>query len=201
MTQHSLDELVMMRVLEQPKVPLWEDGPSFTNLMDRLCLGCVDAAHLDAWLPMTSPTSHPIIAFFFQGAALHLADKLLVHRKIATSALLFAAINHVFPPTDINSTTQLILGLDEPRLDGEDKAFGFHLLGATAVDEWLKGGLIGDPPTKQFLFMIDLVNEYAKESTKDPHGLSEVVKKAIAPRKDGGARVRHDSRPGINRGS
>ena len=179
MNNETLQEKVFERVLEQGKVELWRDGPTFSYLLDKFFEACATETHLDAWLPMASPTTGPVVAFFFQGATLRLADALVVHRKVATMASVFAAIKHVFPNKDLNETSKMILGLPVPALDGKDPNEGIHYLGALAIDEWLNAGLHTPPPTKQMQKFVELTNKFAVKEVLNPQGFADAFDKAI----------------------
>ena len=162
-------------MVDQLNIALWDQGPTFAHLLDTFVISCTTAAHFDVWLPMRSEKTHPIVAWFFQGAALRLADSLVVHPKVATVALMFASINYIFPHCDSAATSELILGLSTPKLDGEDQIYSFHFQGANAVDEWLQAGIDTTPPTHQILSLVEVINIHAVNDVRNPDGLADVV--------------------------
>lgn len=179
MDNEALQEKVFERVLKQGEVELWPGGPTFSNLLEKFFEACAEHAHLDAWLPMASPKSGPVVAFFFQGATLRLADELIVHRKVATMAFVFAAIKYVFRDKDFSETSKMILGLPIPDLNGKNPVEGIHYLGALAIDEWLNAGLHSPPPTKQIQKFVELTDKFAVKEVLNPHGIGDALAKAF----------------------
>ncbi len=178
MTEQSVPDRAASRVFEQSQVELWSNGPTFAGLLDRFTSACASAAQLKSRPSLSQANSSAVLAFFFQGATLELADRLVVHRKVATAALIFAAVNNIFPKSTFGETSELIRELPEPQLDGEDPLYAIHRLGASAITEWLDLGIDTPPPTKQFLFFIQLDEEFAvpRDSGRDAaEPLSAVV--------------------------
>lgn len=179
MQNHPQHKEVANRAMRELGVPLWEDGPSLQTLVDRFAGVAVEAVNLDSWIPLASPKTQPVVAYFFQGFALRLADRLIVHPKVAMLALVFASINHIFAGKPIEDTTKLITGLQMPRLDGVSKAEGFHMLGVQAADQWVDSGLETKPPMKQLVVVIGLIEKYAVEDAKNPGGAADLASKLM----------------------
>lgn len=169
----ELVEKVFSRHCSWIKLPLWADGPSFKELFDSFVLENVQAAELDDWTPMASEKTWPVVAFFFQGAVLRLAEYLEIHQRPAILTLLFTSLNHIYKSASYSEIAELILNLEIPNLDGEDEYEGFHLLGAKAMVQWIEQDFQNPPPTKDFLFMKNILNTHAVDEAKNPPALQK----------------------------
>lgn len=165
---HELVGKVFSRHFSWVELPLWPDGPSFKKLFESFVLEHVQAAELDDWIPMASEKTWPIVAFFFQGAVLRLAEVLEIHQKPAILTLLITSLNYIYKSAPHNEIVKLILDLEIPKLDGEDEIEGFHLLGAKAMEQWIEQDFQNSPPTKNFLYLKNLTNSHAVDDAKNP---------------------------------
>ena len=180
MNRLDIDELILQRMIKDSSLPLWQDGPSLRVTLDKFSQHCAEHARIDSWIPFCSSGTQIIFSWFLKGAAFGLADRLKIHRKVATLALLFSVQSSIFSSNSLEETTELILNSVDPVLDGESKYEGFHLLGAKAIGIWLDRGLIGKPPTQQIDFIIKAIDENAVDAVRNPNGLADVAADLLA---------------------
>lgn len=175
MEKNPYENVIYERSMREIDVPIWPNGPSLNSLMNRFASSCIASAHLDSWLPLASPKMQPIIGYFFQGFALRLADKLLVHAKVANIALAFTFINQLFPAKPPAESISLMSRLGNPRLDGTVEHEAIHMLGADAAVEWMNNGFDNAPPTWQITEFVKLTETYAIPEALNPEGISDLA--------------------------
>lgn len=175
MTAANYKHIVVERAICEADSPIWPEGPSLTSLVSTFVRSCVEAVHLDSWLPLGSKLTHPVIGYFFQGFALRLADEFVLHRKVAHVALAYAFCKSLFPDQSPAESMALISSLGLPRLDGTVKHEAIHMLGANAADEWMSLGVEAPPPTWQVAEFIKLVETHAVPDALNPDGASDLA--------------------------